>query len=264
MAWSVFNLAYLEGAYEALQPYAHLEKPTAAAVGEGLYYTDVPEIYLSSALDAGLEVDDGLLIEVLSSFGPLIFVLMRLRLVDAWTGPFKQPNIDLLLNLASELLDSGRTKRAIEEKLRAEGMLESSGVQENAQTATSDTPAEGKTAESRDSDAKEKLGFFELLRRYNMRRKERQEAARQAKEDDDEEYNYIVEQDAFRRDSGFFAGFAATDEDDDDLFDGRYSFYGGAQPEPSSEPEFIDYRNAWGDNNEHNWEADGDMEWDLD
>ena len=27
-------------------------------------------------------------------------------------------------------------------------------------------------------------------------------------------------------------------------------------------PTFIDYRDKWGSNNDHNWEADGDTRWD--
>lgn len=48
---------------------------------------------------------------------------------------------------------------------------------------------------------------------------------------------------------------------DDDDSDDRDCFYGGEMPEESSEPEFIDYNNAV-DSGDHNWEADGEPDWD--
>ena len=40
------------------------------------------------------------------------------------------------------------------------------------------------------------------------------------------------------------------------------AFHGGSGAPVGGEPAFQDYNNAWGSNNDHNWEADGDMRWD--
>ena len=40
------------------------------------------------------------------------------------------------------------------------------------------------------------------------------------------------------------------------------ALHGGSGAASSGEPAFQDYNHAWGSNNDHNWEADGDMRWD--
>ena len=40
------------------------------------------------------------------------------------------------------------------------------------------------------------------------------------------------------------------------------ALHGGSGGAVGSEPAFQDFNHAWGSNNDHNWEADGDMRWD--